>query len=76
MRKPISEILDEIDKSFSKAEEELIKNKWSSDEVSARQQLFVELIDMFGTWHKKADCIQPILEGWYQKEYLKAYLGR
>jgi len=77
-RKPLADILDTIDKSFSKAEEELIKNEWCHNEISARIQLFVELIDMFGTWHKKADCIQPILDengGWYPKIYLQAYLG-
>ena len=77
-RKPLADILDDFDKSFSKAEKELIKNEWCENEISARQQLFVEAIDMFGTWHKKADCIQPLLDnngGWYPIVYLRAYLG-
>jgi len=75
MRKPLATILDELDETFKKAEEELISNDWSVGEISARQQIFVELIDMFGTWEKKADCIQPIIDSWYKERYLPAYLG-
>ena len=65
-RKPLSEIYDELDDAFKKAEKELIENYWATDEVNARERMFVELVDMFGAWHKKGDCL-PLL--WMKEVY-------
>jgi len=70
MEKSINQILDELNEAFSKAEKEFVKNNWYDNEILARHRCFVELIDMFGTWHKRGDCIQPIIDEWYKKVYL------
>mgnify|MGYP001582718290 CR=1 FL=1 len=71
MEKSVNSILDKLDKAFELAEKDLLKFHFAN-ETDARQKVFIELIDMFGTWKEKGDCFPS---EWIRNVYFKESSG-
>ena len=67
MEKSIGNILDKLEEAFELAEKDLLKFHYAN-ETDARQRIFIELIDMNGTWKETGDCL-PM--NWLKENYLK-----
>lgn len=66
MKKTVVEILNQLDEAFKVASEDI--QEWSNERtatqriVHARARLIIGLLDMFGTWTKRNDVIEAVID--------------